>query len=112
MAKYIVSGRYTSEGLRGLMAHPSDRETAVRPLIAAAGGKILSYYVTFGERDFQMVVEAGEDSGALMAALVVAGASGGISHLSTVQAFTTAEFMTAQTRAAAMVASFTPPNRT
>lgn len=111
MAKYIISGRYTSEGMRGLMANPSDREAAVRPLISAAGGKILSYYVTFGERDFQMVVESGDDTEALLAALVVAGASGGFSQLSTVQAFTTAEFMAAQKRAAAMVASFTPPNR-
>lgn len=111
MAIYIISGNYTLEGVRGLVQHPSDREAAVKPLIAAAGGKILSYYVTLGDHDFQMVVDAGTDTEAFMAALIVAGASGGVSNLKTVQAFTAAEFMASQKRAAAMAASFKAPNQ-
>lgn len=109
MAQYIVTGNYTIDGVRGMMAKPSDREVAVKPLIEAAGGKILSYLVTFGETDFHMVVE-GDDIEGMLGALLVAGASGGVSNLKTQQAFTTAEFVSAQKRAQGMVAGFTAPN--
>jgi len=39
MALYIVTGNYTAAAIKGMMANPSDREAAVRPLIEAAGGK-------------------------------------------------------------------------
>lgn len=109
MAKFIITGNYSVDGMRGLMANPSDREAAVKPLIAAAGGKILSYLITFGETDFHMVVE-GDDPEGLMAALIVAGASGGVSNLKTQQAFTTAEFLSAQKRAKGMASGFKAPN--
>lgn len=109
MPKYIISGCYTTEGVRGMLANPSNREAAVKPLIEASGGKMLSYLVTFGETDFHMIVE-GNDIEGLMAALIVAGASGGICNLKTVQAFTTAEFKAAQIRAGKMAAKFKAPN--
>lgn len=58
-----------------------------------------------------MTVEGGADMEGFLAALIVAGASGGISNLKTVQAFTTAEFMAAQKRAGAMTAKFRAPNQ-
>lgn len=110
MAYYIVTGNYTVEGMRGMMAKPSDREAAVKPLIEAAGGKILSYFVTFGDSDFHMTVE-GDDTEGMLSALMVAGASGGIANLKTQQAFTTADFVSAQKRAQGMVARFSAPNK-
>ena len=39
MAKYLVEGSYTAEGLRGLMKDKaSGRKTAVEKLVADAGG--------------------------------------------------------------------------
>tara|TARA_R110002096_G_scaffold47539_66_gene126968 strand:+ start:7123 stop:7455 length:333 start_codon:yes stop_codon:yes gene_type:complete len=109
MAKYIITGCFSAEGIRGMISNPSDREEAVKPLIVAVGGTLLSYLVTFGKTDFQMVVET-EDVEGLMAALMVAGASGGISGLKTTQAFTTVEFAAAQHRAQTMVAGYQAPN--
>lgn len=77
----------------------------------AAGGKILAYYVTLGDHDFQMVVESDGNTEALLAALMVASASGAVSNLKTVQAFTSAEFLASQKRAASITASYTAPNR-
>lgn len=42
MAMYIVTGCYTSDAIKGLLAAPSNREAAVRPLVEAAGGKMVS----------------------------------------------------------------------
>lgn len=92
-------------GIKGMLAKPSDREAAVRPLIESVGGKLISYYVTTGAHDFQVTVE-GDDSVAVMAALMAASAGGGVSNLQTVQAFTPAEFVEAQKKAGALTNSF------
>lgn len=107
MAMFIVSGRYTADAIKGMMAQPSDREAAVRPLVEAGGGKMISFLVTTGDTDFSMVVET-DDLEGLLAALMVAGATGTVSDLKTVQAFTSAEFLAAQKRAGQLASSFKP----
>ena len=90
-----------------MMAAPSDREAAVRPLVEGMGGKLISYYVTTGAHDFQLIVEA-DDAASMLPALIVAGAGGGVTNLQTVQAFSAAEFMEAQKKAGSMATSFKP----
>ena len=107
MAMFIVSGRYTADAIKGMMAQPSDREAAVRPLVEAGGGKMISFLVTTGDKDFSMVVET-DDLEGLLAALMVAGATDTVSDLKTVQAFTSAEFLAAQKRAGQLASSFKP----
>ena len=90
------------------MASPSNRAESVRPLVEATGGKLLSYYVTSGETDFQMVIDTSDasDSTGILSALMVAGASGTVSNLKTVQAYSAKEFMSAQQNAGALIAKF------
>ena len=107
MAKFIVTGNYTADAIKGMMAQPSDREAAVRPLVEAGGGKMISFLVTTGETDFSMVVET-DDLEGILSALMVAGATGTVANLKTVQAVTSAEFMAAQQRAAKIASSFKP----
>ncbi len=109
MALYIITGNYTAAAFKGMIATPSDREAAVKPLIEAAGGKLRAYLVTTGDSDFHMTVEA-EDTQAMLAALMVAGATGAVSNLKTIQAFTTAEFVTAQRKAGTIAARYSAPN--
>jgi len=40
MSTYIISGSYSYDGIKGMMANPSDREAAVRPLIDGIGGQV------------------------------------------------------------------------
>ena len=40
-----------------MLARPEDRAQAAAKLAEAAGGRMLSYYVTFGEDDFHVVFE-------------------------------------------------------
>ncbi len=74
----------------------------------AAGGTLKTYLATTGDTDFLMIVEAAQLDHRLMAALMVAGSSGSVRGLRTVQAFTSAEFLDAQKEAGRMAASFRP----
>jgi uncharacterized protein with GYD domain len=108
MAHYIVTGSYTAAGMKGMMAHPSDREAAARAIIEAGGGKLKSFLLTTGDNDFSMIVET-TDLQKMLASLMVVGASGAVSGLKTIQAFTSAEFLSAQKAAAGLAAKYAPP---
>jgi|JI10StandDraft_1071094.scaffolds.fasta_scaffold781803_2 uncharacterized protein with GYD domain len=108
MARYIVTGSYTAAAMKGLLTKPSDREAATAALVAAAGGKLHSYFVTTGDTDFLMVTET-DDLQTMLAAMIVAGASGAVSGLKTVQAFTSAEFLEAQKRAGEIAKTYVSP---
>ncbi len=109
MAHFIVTGNYTNDAMKGMVAHPSDREAAARALVEAAGGKVKAYYMTTGENDFLMITEA-KDGVDVIASLLVAGASGTVSNLKTVRGFTSAEFTAAQKKAGAIAATYLPAN--
>ncbi len=108
MARYIVTGSYTGAAMKGLMAKPSDREAATSALVQAAGGKLKSFYMTTGESDFLMITET-DNLQDMLAALIVAGASGAVSGLKTVQAFSSAEFTAAQKRAGEIAKKYAAP---
>ena len=109
MAHFIVTGNYTNDAIKGMVAHPSDREAAARALVEAAGGKVQSYYMTTGDKDFMMIAKA-KDGIDMIASLLVAGASGTVSNLRTVRGFTSAEFTSAQKKAGAIAATYLPAN--
>ena len=71
-------GAAKHEYLKGLIDAPEDREAAVRKVIEAAGGKVISFYVTTGETDFLLISEANEAE-AIIASLMTAAAAGTIS---------------------------------
>ncbi len=105
MPIYIAQGRYTTDAIKGMMAHPEDRSTAVTALAEKAGGKLLSYYVTFGEDDFLVIFEA-PDSKTAAAVVLTAAASGGVSNLRTVEAMTPAQAKEAFSAAGRFASSF------
>lgn len=109
MARYILTGSYTPAAMAGMIAHPSDRAAVIGGLIAAAGGRMEAFYLTTGETDFLIIVEA-DDMTKMLASNIATGASGAVSGLKTVQAFTSAEFLAAQKAAAAMAKAYKAPN--
>ena len=108
MARYIVTGSYTGAAMKGMMAKPSDREAATSALVAAAGGKLHAFYLTTGDTDFLMITET-NNLPDMLAAMIVAGASGATTGLKTVQACTSAEFTAAQKRAGEIAQKYTAP---
>jgi uncharacterized protein with GYD domain len=91
MIRLITRGRFTHNYAKGLVSAPEDREPAVRKLIEGAGAKLVSFYFTTGDSDFMLVGEA-DAAEPMMAALLAAAAAGAISDVTTVRAWTGAEF--------------------
>ena len=108
MPQFIVTGCYTATAAKGMLDDPSDREAASRGIIEAAGGKMHSFYVTTGETDWMAIVEF-DDGADMVPAFLVTTASGGVSNVKTVRAYTGAEFKAAQQKAAKIRSSYKAP---
>ena len=79
----------------------------VGALVEAAGGKLLNFYITYGEYDFLMICEA-QSAEQLAPALLAAGSTGGITNTTTYPAMTTADAKTAFEGAQRVGTSFKP----
>lgn len=110
MPRLITRGRFTRDYAKGLIAAPEDREQAVRKLVEAAGGRLVSFYFTTGDADFVIVSES-DDSEAVIAALLVAAAAGTISDTSTARAWTGAEFKAVAEKAAKAASAYRAPGK-
>ncbi len=90
MPIYIMQGRYTRDAIKGMIVKPEDRADQVSRLLSKAGGKLIGYYLTFGEYDFITIAEAPSDT-QMAAVLLVAGSGGGVTDLKTTVAMTSIE---------------------
>lgn len=90
MPIYITQGRYTREAIKGMMVRPEDRADAVSRLLAKAGGRLLGYYLTFGDYDFMSIAEIPSDLQAA-SVLLAAASSGGVTDLRTTVAMNAVE---------------------
>ena len=90
MPIYITQGRYTRDAIKGMIVKPEDRAEAVSRLMAKAGGRLVGYYLTFGEYDFLTIVDMPSET-QMAAALLAAGSGGGITDLRTTLAMTSVE---------------------
>jgi uncharacterized protein with GYD domain len=105
MPTYITQGRYTRDAIKGMLVRPEDRADQVARLISKVGGRLLAYYVTFGEYDFLAIAEAPNDV-QMAAALLAAGSGGGVTDLRTTVALTSIEAKGAFAAAADLAPSF------
>jgi uncharacterized protein with GYD domain len=110
MVRLVTRGRFTQDYVKGILATPEDREPAVRKLVEAVGGEVISFYFTTGETDFLLIAEANE-SEALIAALMAAAAAGTITDISTSRAWTGAEGKAIAERAAKAASAYRPPGK-
>ncbi len=90
MPVYITQGRYTRDAVKGMILHPEDRADALARLLTRAGGRLIGYYMTFGEYDFLSIAEAPSET-QMAAALVAAASSGGVTDLRTTLALSSVE---------------------
>ena len=104
MPIFITQGRFTQDAIKGMMAKPEDREPALRQLAEKSGGKLLAYYMTFGEYDFLVISEGPLEDAATP--LIIAAAGGGVTDLKTTLAMTTAEMKSAFAKAGTIAAGF------
>jgi len=90
MAKYLIMGSYTHEGIRGLAKDKaSGRQKAVTQALAALGGKLECVYWAFGEGD---VIGIGElPDNVTAAAMSLAASSSGLIRIKTIPLLTVEE---------------------
>ena len=56
MPSIVVMGSYTEQGIKSIKDFP-DRLQAVKDAMSAAGGRMISFYLTMGEYDFVATIE-------------------------------------------------------
>ena len=108
MATYITQGRYTREAIKGMTVKPEDRYEALSKHASRAGGRLIGYYLTFGEYDFMTIIEAPSET-QMAAILLSAAGAGGITDLRTTVAFSAIEAKGAFAAAADLAHSFRTP---
>jgi uncharacterized protein with GYD domain len=76
MPKYLITGSYTSEGAKGVVAKGgSDRRAAVDKLAGSVGGTVDCFYFAFGGDDIVTIIDA-PDNASVAAVTMTVGASG------------------------------------
>ena len=84
MAKYLVQGSYTVEGIKGVLKEGgTGRREAVSAALKSMGGKVESIYYAFGDTDVYVIVDAPDNVTAAALAMGIA-ATGTIALKTTV----------------------------
>lgn len=84
MPKYLITGSYTSEGAKGVVAKGgSDRRAAVEKLAESIGGTVDCFYFAFGGDDIVTIIDA-PDNESVAAVTMTVGASGMVDIRTTV----------------------------
>lgn len=108
MPIFITQGRYTRDAMRGMVISPEDRTDAIARLLGKVGGRLIGYYMTFGDYDFLIIAEApGETQ--MAAVLFAAVGAGGITDLRTTLAMNSVEAKGALAAAGDLLASYRSP---
>jgi uncharacterized protein with GYD domain len=108
MALFITYASYSQSGIQGLMAKPEDRTATLQKLLDKVGARIVAVYMTTGPNDIVMISEADDGSDAVALGMAVS-ASGSITNVQTVRAWTSADFAKIAKKAAGLTGSYTPP---
>ena len=84
MAKYLIQGSYTQQGLQGLLKEGgTSRRATIEKLAQGLGGSIEAFYYAFGDHDVYVTADMPDDATATAVALAV-GATGAVSLKTTV----------------------------
>ncbi len=108
MPLFITYASYSQSGIKGLVDHPSDRSAVIERLVKQAGGSVLGLYMTTGSHDVVLISDLPDGSDAVALGMAVS-ATGTLSALETVRAWTPADFKAIAERAGGFSGSYTPP---
>lgn len=108
MPLFLAAIKLSAASTKAIVEKPHDRATLAKAALEANGCSLKEYYFALGPADIIVIYEAPD---ALTAASVsmTLGASGTSSSVETMQLFTSAEGMTAMTKAGQMQRNYRPP---
>jgi uncharacterized protein with GYD domain len=108
MAKYAVLGGYTADAWAKMVENPGDRTAAVTKAVQALGGKLETFYWSFGDDDFLGIIEAPDDIAAAAFSVAV-GSSGTLRNLRTIKLISLEEGRKILEKAKTTKAAYSPP---
>ena len=108
MPHYMIQAAYTPDAWGGLARNPQDRAESIRPVIEALGGKLVSFYSSFGEYGALVIVEM-PDYVAAAAVSIAASAGGAVDNVRITSLMTIKEGMEAMRKAGE--AGYRPPSQ-
>jgi|SRR5215813_9134460 uncharacterized protein with GYD domain len=108
MPTFITYASYSNAGIKGIVDKPTDRSEAIRPVVEKLGGKLVAAYMTTGTNDVVLVTELPDGSDAVAVGMAAC-ASGAVSKIETVRAWTAGEFKGIAEKAARVAKAYTPP---
>lgn len=108
MPLFMAAIKLSAASTKAIVEKPHDRAPLAKAALEAAGCSLREYYFAIGPADVVVIYEAPD---ALTAASVsmTLGASGTSSSVETMQLFTSAEGITAMTKAGHMQRNYQPP---
>jgi uncharacterized protein with GYD domain len=95
---YMTQFAYTPEAWAALTRNPEDRSEAVRGLIESTGGRLITFYYSFGEYDGVIIYEAPDD-GTAAAGVLAAVTPGHIKAIKTTTLLSVEDAMEAMRKA-------------
>jgi uncharacterized protein with GYD domain len=105
MPKYLIQGSYSVEGHKGLLkSGGTARRDVVSKAMESVGGRVDSFYFTFGSDDFVVIAEGPDNVSAAALSLAVS-ATGAVQNLRTTVLLTPEDV----DRATKMTVSYRPP---
>jgi uncharacterized protein with GYD domain len=110
MPMFITYASYSQSGTKGLVDKPADRSGVIKALIEKAGGKLIALYFTTGSNDVVLISEVADGSDAVAVGMAAA-ASGSLSKIETVRAWTSSEFKGIAEKAHKVAGAYTPPGK-
>ncbi|MDA7964708.1 GYD domain-containing protein [Ruegeria sp.] len=108
MPLFITYASYSQAGVKGMLKKPEDRTGPVKALLEGVGGRLLAFYITTGSNDVVVISEAPDGTDAVAVGMAVA-ASGAVSNIETVRAWTAEDFVAITEKAAKLTGAYTPP---
>lgn len=110
MPIFITQGKYTHDSIKKMSAKPEDRTPMLADFFEKAGGKLLGWYLTFGEYDFMCISES-KDIGDATAALLAVAGKNVVADLKTTVGITAAEATKAFGRAGKLSSAYKAPGK-
>jgi uncharacterized protein with GYD domain len=107
MSLYMYEAAYTSDSLGAQIKEPKDRLEVVKPVLEAAGGKLVVGGYCFGEYDVVAIYEAPDDTSAAAVALAF-GAGGAVKSARTTKLLSGQEWIESLRKAQGLAPQYRP----
>lgn len=106
MPLYMYQASYTPEAWADLTMKPQDRAEAIKPMVRSLKGRLLNFYLAFGEYDLVVIAQMPDEESAA-AFSIAATAGGAIKSIKTTPLMTVPQGMRAMRKARR--AGYQPP---